>query len=733
MKMKRYIVLAIILALLPVFAFLSFTCPGDTQFTGTEVLTITELNPTTYGFKSLSGDKIEIGSRRHSPPQPYLNLSKWDGEVYLKVDVPYVEQEVPDFYDNRLMWSNDAYEVEFYPKEPEVIAEVIAGEEIRFRQNEEGGVEFDLVLKDKPATNVFSFPIETEGLKFYYQPPLHPEHPTWADTDGDGTPDVFTSEWVVGSYAVYHESKQGDYTQLGGKNYKTGKAFHIYRPKVYDAKRNEIWGELNIDEQRDILTVTVEQDWLNNAVYPVVIDPTFGYDSVGGAEAHTANEIAGSWFTCPENGIAKSLTIYVHPYYGTTYFKGAIYKKSDNSLVAQTEEKCFSSDYSARWETFNIIDSPSLSSNTDYYLVGWASDGTYCPMHFDCTEPNTGAGDFEDYGDWPDPWSPGWNWGPNCNRTFSIYCTYTTQPSSAPSTEASPTGDFTLQNAAPEVTDFSLYESDETSTTTQMTPQTEYAVKIDVEDANTLEDIVQIKVILKTNATAVTANDEATDKATYLWTPSGGWQGPSGSSTWAINSNACEQPSDFTSTSGTWWLHFTPGKVARESDAWDIYAKVTDKQSASDDMIEWGYEMLWYGELIAVDTSYEFGTVQLNAENVTITDSDGAINVTTIANGNYKLASKSANWINSGYEATLDWDAILTTGEFALKVDGSCSLDTFNYVRDTYTTITDFDSVPGPTAEDGDNRGIYQWLCVASEGLLPGTYNGTYYVQVANG
>jgi len=309
--------------------------------------------------------------------------------------------------------------------------------------------------------------------------------------------------------------------------------------------------------------------------------------------------------------------------------------------------------------------------------------------------------------------------------------------------ESSITGSFDLENAAPAVTDFTLYESDESGTTTQMTPQTEYAVKIEVSDANKLEDIAQLKVILKTNTTPLTAEDNVTDKATYKWTASNGWEfvGPgAGGSTWAINASACKQPSDFTATSGTWWLHFVPGKVARESTAattqrWDIYVKAMDTQSASDEMIKWDYEMMWYGELSAVDTSYEFGDVQLGAENVTITDSDSAINVTTIANGNYKLESKSTDWVNTtfGSTAMLDWDGTLSSGEFALKVDGYGSLDSFTYVRDTYTTIQDFSSVSGPTAEAGENRGIYQWLSVASEGLLPGTYKGTYYVQIANG
>ena len=751
MSMKRYMVLVMVMvlilaSLLPMVAFMC-TVEKEKELPDTEAepLALQEINPSTYVFVSLGGDEIEIGSERHSPPQPYLNLSKWDGEVYLRVNVPYVEAEVPEFFNNRLKWTTRKYGVEFYPKEPEEISGVIAGKEFWFRQNEEGGVEFDLVLKEKPDTNVFRFPIQSKGLRFYYQPPLHPEHPTWADTDGDSVPDVFTSENVVGSFAVYHETQAKLWkTREEAEKYRTGKAFHIYRPKVSDAEGKEIWGELNIDEEEGVLTVTIDPDWLDNAVYPVTIDPKFGYESVGSHYGDLMNDvIKGSWFTCPEDGTAESLSMYIQNGWTDEQVKGAIYKKSDNSLVGSTEEKTISGtpSWTPAWYTFNFLGSPSLSAGEDYFLVGWANkntSGSFKSIYYDEVTEEKAGYQSKTYGAWPDPWSP-----TLYKYRFSIYCTYTTQPSSTPSSESSSTGSFDLENAAPAVTDFTLYESDESGMTTQMTPQTEYAVKIEVSDANKLEDIAQLKVILKTNTTPLTAGDNVTDKATYKWTASNGWEfvGPgAGGSTWAINASACRQPSDFTATSGTWWLHFVPGKVARESTAattqrWDIYVKAMDKQSASDEMIKWDYEMMWYGELSAVDTSYEFGDVQLGAENVTITDSDTAINVTTIANGNYKLESKSTDWVNTtfGSTAMLDWDSTLSSGEFALKVDGYGSLDSFTYVRDTYTTIQDFSSVSGPTAEAGENRGIYQWLSVASEGLLPGTYKGTYYVQIANG
>lgn len=326
MKIKRAVILGI--AGLFIIAGIGLAAAVNMDL---EELKIKQISPTVYAFKSLDGGVIEIGSelppqpypmltRRDSgvslkvdselPPQPYLKLTRRDGEVSLKVDVPYVGEGVP-YDNNRLKWSNDTYEVEFYPKEPEVIVE----NGHKFTMNENGGVEFDLILKKKPASNVFSFPIETKGLKFYYQPPLHPEHPTWADTNRDGKADTFTTENVVGSYAVYHETQDKLWkTKEEAEKYKTGKAFHIYRPKVYDAEGNETWGELYINETEGILTITVDQDWLDSAAYPVRIDPNFGYETEGSYLICSPNTIEGSWFTCPESGTADSLTMWIKDY-----------------------------------------------------------------------------------------------------------------------------------------------------------------------------------------------------------------------------------------------------------------------------------------------------------------------------------------------------------------------------------------------------------------------------------
>jgi hypothetical protein len=227
-------------------------------------LRIEETGSNTYTLKSLTGDVIEIGGEKPSTPRPYLKLNRWGRESSLEVEFPIPEQAESSLSGNKLKWSSDKLDVVVYPVEPVEIEE----EGHRFTQNEFGGVEFDTILRKKPETNKIVFPIETRGLKFYYQPPLTQEEKEAGD---------FRPENVVGSYAVYHESK------TRGK-YRTGKAFHIYRPKIYDAEGNEIWGELNIDEKAGTLTITIDQDWLDKAAYPVTVDPTFGYTTAGGSK-----------------------------------------------------------------------------------------------------------------------------------------------------------------------------------------------------------------------------------------------------------------------------------------------------------------------------------------------------------------------------------------------------------------------------------------------------------------
>ena len=244
--------------------------------------------------------QISIGIPDATEFKPEVNLNKWDGEVKMKISAPEDKSQTVSFDKDKVQVNANNIDYRMYP-----IGTI-----------NDGKFELDAVIKEKPSTNVFEWNIETENLDFFYQPPLNEENITSASgtpsydkrgkgvicteikcTDKNGATIMERPENVVGSYAVYYKGgKSGDYSQMGGKNYKTGKAFHIYRPLVTDAKGNKVWGELKISPRSDlgatssqrsdpgssgILSVTVPQSFLDSATYPVTVDPTFGYDTTG--------------------------------------------------------------------------------------------------------------------------------------------------------------------------------------------------------------------------------------------------------------------------------------------------------------------------------------------------------------------------------------------------------------------------------------------------------------------
>ena len=152
------------------------------QIQDLKTLEIKEVYPETFGFKTLDSNKIEIGTEKLS--QPYLKLDKWEGEIFLKIDIPFETKEKPILKGNRITYStvNIRYlaqgnwwqrmrakvfafaqnfqeeqprvDIVFYPREPEELTEKDSqGKEHKILQNEQGGVEFDTILYEKPETN----------------------------------------------------------------------------------------------------------------------------------------------------------------------------------------------------------------------------------------------------------------------------------------------------------------------------------------------------------------------------------------------------------------------------------------------------------------------------------------------------------------------------------------------------------------------------------------------------
>src|SRR3990167_308868 len=189
------------------------------------------------------GERVEIAKDRAE-----ITLKGWNDEYAIKVtpqiptkllgatDRPFLTQANRPLLSKRVEYKSGDVTAFVEPK----------------TQNE---FDIDFTLDKKPDTNVFEYKIEgAEEFDFFYQPAL-----TQQEIDeGAERP-----ENVIGSYAVYHKTKANH--RIGGTNYATGKAFHIYRPKVIDANGAEVWAKLSYDENSSTLFIYVNDIWLNNA------------------------------------------------------------------------------------------------------------------------------------------------------------------------------------------------------------------------------------------------------------------------------------------------------------------------------------------------------------------------------------------------------------------------------------------------------------------------------------
>ncbi len=136
----------------------------------------------------------------------------------------------------------------------------------KFYMKSDSELEWEIIFESIPADSVFSFPFDCRNLEFYYQDTLSSYE---RDILGVSRPDS-----VECSYAVYHSFRANN-------EYTTGKAFHIYRPKIRDDKGKTVWCHLDIDTVGKFLSISVPREFLDGAAYPVVVDPTFGCTSIG--------------------------------------------------------------------------------------------------------------------------------------------------------------------------------------------------------------------------------------------------------------------------------------------------------------------------------------------------------------------------------------------------------------------------------------------------------------------
>lgn len=367
-----------------------------------------ERNTLARAVKDYAADRIEIeiGDSKQDEFFPQAKIKRWNNEVNLSIRRDNGARRFRE-RNGQVVADSQEESVVIYELEPD-------------EQNEDGGLEIEIELPRRPKTNVFDFTIQTKGLAFYYQPPL---------TEQEKAQGATRPENVEGSYAVYHATKRDNF--VGGKEYKTGKAFHIYRPKAIDADGAEVWCELAIDEQAGILTVTVPQNWLDTASYPVRVDPTVGYTSLGASLTGYPYSLGnvrtvGDGVTLTTPSQIQSLSAGIRKFSTSDTNTDARFLLSENSSSATVvaTSSVFSNNHtSAQWETLSVDHRLDGSATPDFYRIGVQSENANFVIAYDAAPGDSFFVAIGSFVATP-PFSLSWSLPSSFERILSLYATY---------------------------------------------------------------------------------------------------------------------------------------------------------------------------------------------------------------------------------------------------------------------------------------------------------------------
>lgn len=364
---------------------------------------------TTFNLNSSTINTVEVGDALQAEFYPQLKIRSWDNECNLSVrltsSISGTTFEKPN---GEINWYDDqnGRRASFYDYT------TLSG-------CDEGGYEFEVWLDEKPKSNVLEFSIRTKGFDFFYQDELTDDE-KYTTISGVRVQTNFRPENVVGSYAVYHKTKQHG-------TYGTGKAFHIFRPWAEDASGVRVWCELHVDEENELLTITIPEEFYNTAQYPVLVDPTFGNTTAGTSYQTQPPDYAVCFLAnAPTNLEVNSVSVRASEQYSfsTTNFKPVVWDVSTGSVLTNGVGNATAIvGTTAYWVTGSYTTAPTCSNGSSAYFgcVFSSSFGT-TPIYYDNTN-NTYTGYRDTSNNYAVPQIMN---GGSTSYKYSIYITYTT-------------------------------------------------------------------------------------------------------------------------------------------------------------------------------------------------------------------------------------------------------------------------------------------------------------------
>jgi len=346
--------------------------------------------------KNIDLKETELGDVHEVDFMPQVKMKKWYNDANMSIRVQEIlDPSEPEVLtdENKVIYRKDTFEARFYLLDSCCLEQIPKA------------TEFDIVLYNKPSTSNLDFTITSKNLVFRKQLPLTPEE----IYEG-----VTRMPEVDNSYAVFHKSKRGGM-------YGTGKAFHIYRPIIYDAEGTYTYGDIEIraeeSGQNGTMRIVIPQSFLDNAVYPIIIDPTLGYTTIGASDTGIKDSIELNPYTSTDNGALQSMSLGVNTGAGTgRSIKMGIWKTSDNSRVGYTNTVTNSTN---GWNTASFVAPANITPQQ--YFIGWKSNVTQMKVAFDAAPALPTYSDPDSFANtMPDPLVPALTTA----RQWSLYATY---------------------------------------------------------------------------------------------------------------------------------------------------------------------------------------------------------------------------------------------------------------------------------------------------------------------
>ncbi len=303
-------------------------------------------------------------------------------------------------------------------------------------------------------------------------------------------------------------------------------------------------------------------------------------------------------------------------------------------------------------------------------------------------------------------------------------------------------GSFTVGSVAPSVTGLEIYsDSGCTLIASSLTPQVMYYAKVTVADANTLNDVTQIKLKIlydvngtNPDETTITAGDAQT-AAIITWTKESGLYaiGAGVGTTWAVVTGSSVLPA-MSASSGDWVIAFKVGKVATESlgsAKWDFHARATNTVGYTAGAYKRNKTIPWYGQVSMNTANVNFGSVPPGTGFGAGINKVTGISSTWVSNGDWmEKVKSSATWIGTTNTASLDATGnTANPQEFSLKAwtsDDYASallLDTTGITVEAEGVQTSESGIPHLTGT--------LWLKLASVFAID-QYSGTISAVISN-